>query len=59
MNYNITCIIQRNTQVVLVSEFVCGIGPNSSGDFEGIFKSGPTCIAGALGAAAVKLTTLS
>jgi len=44
----------------LGSEFVCGgIGSNSSGDFAGKFKSGPLCIAGALGAAAVKLTTLS
>jgi hypothetical protein len=44
----------------LGAEFVCGIGTNSSGgDLTGIFKSGPSCIAGALGAAAVKLTTLS
>src|SRR5690348_4433680 len=45
----------------LGAEFVCGgIGSNSSGDLAaGIFKSGPSCVAGALGAAAVKLTTLS
>jgi hypothetical protein len=45
----------------LGAEFVCGgIGPNSSGDFANTFKSGPSsCIAGALGAAAVKLNTLS
>jgi hypothetical protein len=43
----------------LGAEFVCGIGSNSSGDFANIFKPGPPCIAGALGAAAVKLTTLS
>ena len=43
----------------LGAEFVCGIGPNSSGDLAGTFKSGPSCVAGALGAAAVKLTTLS
>jgi len=47
----------------LGAEFVCGIGTNSSssgGDLTAdIFKSGPTCVAGALGAAAVKLTTLS
>jgi hypothetical protein len=43
----------------LGAEFVCGIGPNSKGDFADIFKSGPPCVAGALGAAAVKLNTLS
>ena len=44
----------------LGAEFVCGIGQNSSGDFANIFKSGQSsCIAGALGAAAVKLNTLS
>jgi hypothetical protein len=46
----------------LGAEFVCsGIGQNSSkGDFDDIFKSGSSpCIAGALGAAAVKLNTLS
>ena len=44
----------------LGAEFVCGgIGPNSSGDLDGIFKSGPSCVAGALGAASVKLNTLS
>ena len=44
----------------LGAEFVCGgIGPNSSGDLAGKFKYGPTCVAGSLGAAAVKLTTLS
>ena len=44
----------------LGAEFVCGeIGPNGSGDLAAhIFKSGPTCVAGALGAAAVNLTTL-
>jgi hypothetical protein len=36
----------------------CGIGPNSRGDFADILKSGP-CLPGALGAAAVKLITLS
>jgi hypothetical protein len=47
----------------LGAEFVCGIGTNSSSSGRDlsvdIFKSGPTCVAGALGAAAVKLTTLS
>jgi hypothetical protein len=45
----------------LGTEFVCGATApnNSSGDFASVFKSGPTCIAGAIGAAAVKLTTLS
>jgi hypothetical protein len=46
----------------LGAEFVCGggTGHNSSGgDLAGTFKSGPTCVAGALGAAAVKLTILS
>ena len=44
----------------LGAEFVCGgTVTNSSGDFASVFKSGPTCVAGALGAAAVKLTTLS
>jgi hypothetical protein len=42
----------------LGAEFVCGIGQNS-GDFADMFKSGSPCVAGALGAAAVKLTTLS
>ena len=36
----------------------CGIGPNSRGDSADIFKSGPPCVAGALGAAGVKLLTL-
>ena len=36
----------------------CGIGPNSLGDFADILTSGP-CLPGALGAAAVKLVTLS
>ena len=38
----------------------CGIGPNSRGDSAAadIFKSVPPCIAGALGAAGVKLLTL-
>jgi len=36
----------------------CGIGPNSRGDLTGIFKSGSPCVAGALGAAGVKLLTL-
>ena len=40
------------------AEFVCGIGPNSRGDFADMMKSGQ-CVAGALGAAAVKLVTLS
>ncbi|MGN6630241.1 MAG: hypothetical protein ACTHKJ_10290 [Candidatus Nitrosocosmicus sp.] len=44
----------------LGAEFVCGgTGQNSGGDLVGTFKSGPACVAGALGAAAVKLTTLS
>jgi hypothetical protein len=44
----------------LGAEFVCGrIDPNGSGDFAGMFKPGPSYVAGALGAAAVKLTTLS
>ena len=45
----------------LGAEFVCGgTAANSSGDFAAhMFRSGPTCVAGALGAAAVKLTTLS
>ena len=45
----------------LGAEFVCGgTVTNSNGDLAAhIFKSGPTCVAGALGAAAVKLTTLS
>jgi hypothetical protein len=38
----------------------CGIGPNSRGDSApaDIFKSEPPCVAGALGAAGVKLLTL-
>src|SRR5919112_2240901 len=32
----------------LGAEFVCGIGPNSSGNSASIFKSGPSCVAGAL-----------
>ncbi|MGN6823117.1 MAG: hypothetical protein ACTHJ7_10165, partial [Candidatus Nitrosocosmicus sp.] len=44
----------------LGAEFVCGgTDQNSGGDLVGTFKSGPACVAGALGAAAVKLTTLS
>src|SRR5690242_9710657 len=45
----------------LGAEIVCGgIGQNSSGNFANTFKSGSSvCIAGALGAAAVKSTTLS
>ena len=42
----------------LGAEIVCGIGPNSRGDFADIFKSGQPCVAGALGAAAVKLNHL-
>jgi len=42
----------------LGAEIVCGIGPNSRGDFADMMKSGQ-CVAGALGAAAVKLVTLS
>jgi hypothetical protein len=42
----------------LGAELVCGIGPNSRGDFADIFKS-ESCVAGALGAATVKLNTLS
>jgi hypothetical protein len=37
------------------AEFVCGIGPNSRGNFADIRQ----CVAGALGAAAVKLVTIS
>src|SRR3954471_10896063 len=36
----------------------CEIGPNSRLDSADIFKSGPPCVAGALGAAGVKLLTL-
>ena len=44
----------------LGAQIGCGIGPNSRGDSAAdIFKSGPPCVAGALGAAGVKLTTLS
>ena len=42
----------------LGAESVCGIGPNSRGDFADIMKSGQ-CVAGALGAALVKLVTTS
>ena len=42
----------------LGAEIVCGIGPNSRGDFADMMKSGQ-CVAGALGAAAVKLVTIS
>jgi hypothetical protein len=42
----------------LGAEAVCGIGPNSTGDFADIMKSGQ-CVAGALGAALVKLVTIS
>jgi hypothetical protein len=42
----------------LGAEIVCGIGHNSRGDFADMMKSGQ-CVAGALGAAAVKLVTLS
>jgi hypothetical protein len=42
----------------LGAESVCGIGPNSRGDFADMMKSGQ-CVAGALGAAAVKLVTIS
>ena len=42
----------------LGAKFVCGIGPNSRGDFADMMKSGQ-CVAGALGAAAVKLVTIS
>jgi hypothetical protein len=40
------------------AEFVCGIDPNSRGDFADMMKSGQ-CVAGALGAAAVKLVSIS
>ncbi|MGN6709885.1 MAG: hypothetical protein ACTHKF_11130 [Candidatus Nitrosocosmicus sp.] len=44
----------------LGAEFVCGgTGQNSGGYLVGTLKSGPACVAGDLGAAAVKLTTLS
>jgi hypothetical protein len=44
----------------LGAQIGCGIGPNSRGDSAAadIFKSEPPCIAGALGAAGVKLLTL-
>jgi hypothetical protein len=42
----------------LGAEIVCGIGHNSRGDFADMMKSGQ-CVAGALGAAAVKLVTIS
>ena len=42
----------------LGAEFVCRIGPNSGEDFADIMKSGQ-CVAGALGAALVKLVPLS
>jgi hypothetical protein len=42
----------------LGAEIVCGIGPNSTGDFTDIMKSGQ-CVAGAVGAAAVKLVITS
>ena len=42
----------------LGAEIVCGIGPSSRGDFADMMKSGQ-CVAGALGAAAVKLVTIS
>jgi hypothetical protein len=42
----------------LGAEFVCGgTGLNSNIDSAHTFKSGTTCVAGALGAAAVRLTT--
>ena len=41
----------------LGAKFVCGIGPNNSGDLTDMMKSGQ-CVAGAFGAAAVKLNTL-
>jgi hypothetical protein len=41
----------------LGAQIGCGIGPNTRGDFADMFKSGP-CVAGALGAAGVKLLTL-
>jgi hypothetical protein len=42
------------------AQIVCEIGPNSRGGDSAtdIFKSGPPCVAGALGAAGVKLLTL-
>jgi hypothetical protein len=44
----------------LGAEFVCGgTGQNSSGDSADMSKSESSCVAGALGAAAVKLNTLS
>jgi hypothetical protein len=44
----------------LGAQIGCGIGPNGRGDSTAadIFKSEPPCIAGALGAAGVKLLTL-
>jgi hypothetical protein len=43
----------------LGAQIGCGIGPNGRGDSAtDIFKSGPPCVAGALGAAGVKLLTL-
>lgn len=44
----------------LGDEFVCGgTDQNSIEDFAHTFKSVSTCVAGALGAVEVKLTTLS
>ncbi|HJT46686.1 MAG TPA: hypothetical protein VJ729_00780 [Nitrososphaeraceae archaeon] len=40
------------------AEAVYGIGTNGRGDFADTMKSGQ-CVAGALGAAAVKLVTIS
>ena len=42
----------------LGAQIGCEIGPNSRGDSVDMFKSGPPCVAGALGAAGVKLLTL-
>lgn len=44
---------------VIGAEFVRGIGSNSKGDFGHTFKSGSTCVLGALGAAAAKINALS
>ena len=41
------------------AEIVCGIGPNSKGGGSADMMKSGQCVAGALGAAAVKLVTLS
>jgi hypothetical protein len=43
----------------LGAQIGCNIDHNSKGDWVDIFKSGKPCISGALGAASVKLITIS